>query len=111
MTLRSDSEMSKGAADLIRKWSEAHRGPNAEDVLLQMLPVGDQMSLALSDAIREMYARELHHFEEEQKSAHALATIDRIDTALRGDGRSAMLIVVAQEIINQYREGQDDGTT
>lgn len=37
----------------------------------------------------------------------ATSTIDRIDTALRGDGRSAMLIVIAQEIINQYREGQE----
>lgn len=37
----------------------------------------------------------------------ATSTIDRIDTALRGDGRSAMLIVTAQEIINQYREGQE----
>lgn len=37
----------------------------------------------------------------------ATSTIDRIDAALRGDGRSAMLIVIAQEIINQYREGQE----
>lgn len=37
----------------------------------------------------------------------AIATIDRIDTALRADGRSAMLIITAQQIITQYREGDD----
>lgn len=30
--------------------------------------------------------------------------INRLDTALRADGRSAMLVVTAQEIITQYRE-------
>lgn len=37
----------------------------------------------------------------------AISTIDRIDTALRGDGRSAMLVVTAQEIINDYRDKAD----
>jgi hypothetical protein len=33
----------------------------------------------MADAEREMHARELHHFEEEQKSAELAAVIERID--------------------------------
>lgn len=59
---------------------------------------------ALEEVTREMHARELHHFEEEQESARLRAALGRIDTALRGDGRSSVLIVAAQEIINETLE-------
>lgn len=45
----------------------------------------------------------------ENKHSLALEVIDRIDTALRADGRSAMLIVTAQQIITQYREEEGHG--
>ena len=91
---------------------------------------------ALEATVKEMHARELHHFEEEQARAEAeaerdryraeaesarktgerilvdalryRAAIERIDTELRGDGRSSMLIVVAQGIVN---DALDEGKT
>lgn len=41
---------------LIEEWANVHQGPNAQAVLLEMLPIGDQMSLALRDALRELAA-------------------------------------------------------
>lgn len=37
--------------------------------------------------------------------ARAQETITRVDSALRGDGRSSVLVVAAQGIINRYWEG------
>lgn len=39
---------------LIAEWASVHQGPDAHSVLLEMLPIGDQMSLALQDALREL---------------------------------------------------------
>ena len=41
---------------LIQEWANVHQGPNAHAVLLEMIPIGDQMSLALRDALRELAA-------------------------------------------------------
>ena len=90
----------RSTEDLIRDWAEAYQGPSAEAVLLQMLPIGDQMSLELAQW-RDRATRA------EYRESSARSTIDRIDTALRGDGRSAMLVVTVQEIINDYRDKAD----
>lgn len=54
---------------LIVEWANVHQGPNAHVVLLEMLPIGDQMSLALRDALRELAA--LRRTEVSEPSAEA----------------------------------------
>lgn len=54
MTHHSENTTGDDREALIREWANVHQGPNAHAVLLEMLPIGDQMSLALQDALREL---------------------------------------------------------
>lgn len=64
-------------ADLItdaRRWPRPYTSP-----MYLIGSLTDALEAAIKerdDAVREMHARELHHFEEEQKSARAQACID-----------------------------------
>lgn len=40
--------------ELIAEWSKPHEGPDAQTVLLEMLPIGDQLAVALGEASRRI---------------------------------------------------------
>lgn len=65
--------------DLERSWAEVDEETmkaNRADIVA-VLDALDAAERERDDAIREMHARELHHFEEEQKSAELAAVIEK----------------------------------
>lgn len=44
--------------ELIADWSQPHEGPDAQAVLLEMLPKGDQLAVALGEANQRISALE-----------------------------------------------------
>lgn len=100
----TDEETIKHLIDTAKQFLPATGTERSEILPESMIGLWLRTAEALEEVTREMHARELHHFEEEQESARLRAALERVDTALRGDGRSAVLIVAAQEIINDTLE-------
>jgi hypothetical protein len=95
--------------DEARKRLARYADPEIEGVNGDIATVLDALDAAereRDEALREMHARELHHFEEEQKSAELAAVIDAlVENSLRIEGSPIPWIEIDAQVWDRYLSG------